>query len=221
MADDFQNKVGPTERIEPNQPIKGSDQEPEPSKSFKSYMDENPSNPSEGTSAQQAQTEQAMSPAELTQQQSPALGTPTMESVQKQMESASSTLGDLQKKLQTPNLKFKNSQKYLLRNKLSEANQHLRAAAKKSGAKVDDLPEEAKSQNPLTRFLNLVVDGQNQMNNAQAQIAKIAQSKKSISPSDLLLVQLKLSKAQQELEYSSVVINNAVSDVKMLFNVQL
>ena len=127
----------------------------------------------------------------------------------------------LQNKLQTPNLNLKSSQKYLLRNKLTEANDQIRSAATKAGVDVGPPTPEMSSQNPLNRFLGLLSDGQHQMDTAQQNLAQISQSGDTINPGQLLLVQTKLAKAQQELEYSSIIVNNAVSDVKMLFNVQL
>lgn len=218
MADDFPKKVTGTDRIDPNQPVKGFDHEDEPAKpgkQFDTYMNEGTS------STQQAQNAKEMSPAELTAQKAPNLGPPTMESVLAQMKSASSSLGDINKKLQTPNLQLKSSQKYLLRNKLSEANSQLRAAASKSGVNVGPMPENAKSQNPIERFIGLVTDGQRQMEEAQMQVHTLTANGKTLKPGELLLVQLKVAKAQQELEYSSVVLSNAISAVKMLFNVQL
>ena len=43
----------------------------------------------------------------------------------------------------------------------------------------------------------------------------------SLSPAALLTIQVKLAKAQQELEYSSVLLSKAVDDIKTMFNIQL
>jgi hypothetical protein len=37
----------------------------------------------------------------------------------------------------------------------------------------------------------------------------------------MLLIQVKMNKAQQALEYSSVLLGKAVEDIKTLFNVQI
>jgi hypothetical protein len=42
-----------------------------------------------------------------------------------------------------------------------------------------------------------------------------------MSPGDFLLVQLKLNKAQQLLEFSSVLLSNAVSDIKQFMQIQI
>lgn len=218
MIDDFTSKVGGTDPIDANQPVKGFQGESEqPGKSFNTYMQE----PNTGSSQQAGLSQSNLSPAELLKQQAPNLGTPTMQSVVAQMNTTSSSLGDLQSKLQTPNLNLKSSQKYLLRNKLTEANAQIRSAATKAGVDVGPLPDEAKSQNPIVRFMALVTDGQRQMAQAQQQVSTLDQDGQTMSPGQLLLIQVKLSKAQQELEYSSIVLNNAVGAVKMLFNVQL
>ncbi len=215
MASDFADRIDGTDPIGANQPVKGFNQEGESTRSFQSYM--------EGQTPSQATNPNASgpTPAQLVSQQSATMGPPSMESVIAQMNTSSTSLGDLQNKLQTPNLNLKSSQKYLLRNKLTEANTQIRAAATKTGVDVREMPEGASSQNPMTRFLALVSDGQQQLEAAQLNVANLAQSGKTLNPAQLLLVQVKLAKAQQELEYSSIVLNNAISDVKMLFNVQL
>ncbi|MBI5274587.1 MAG: hypothetical protein HY860_05995 [Chlamydiales bacterium] len=217
MVDDFTRKVGGTDPIDSTQPVKGFQGESQPGKSFESYMQ----TPASNASQQAGPTQPGVSPAQLTQQTTPMLGSPTMQSVLAQMNTTSSSLGDLQSKLQTPNLTLKSSQKYLLRNKLTEANSQIRSAATKAGVEVGALPDEAKNQNPVVRFLSLVTDGQRQMMQAQQKVSELNEDGQTMNPGQLLMIQVKLSKAQQELEYSSIVLNNAISAVKMLFNVQL
>ncbi len=146
---------------------------------------------------------------------------PTLDTLLTQAKLATITLGDVQTQLQTPNLKLKQSQKYLLKNKLSDASNHLRSANAKMGAPIPDEPEEDSSQGPLSRFMALLTDGQNQLDSAQAYIKKMNESGTSLSAGDMLLLQVKMNKAQQELEYASVLLGKAMDDIKTLFNVQL
>ncbi len=52
-------------------------------------------------------------------------------------------------------------------------------------------------------------------------LAQISAKGEQMSPSDMLMVQIKLNKAQQELEYSSLLLGKAIDDLKMMMNIQL
>lgn len=149
---------------------------------------------------------------------------PTPDKIQSQMESVSGTLGDIKNKLHTKGLKLKSSDKYLVRQKLTRANDHMKHAAKKLGVDNDEESYDEKlykSKNPIAKFLSMVSDGQHQMVEAAQQIKHLNSSGKSINPGELLLVQIKLNKAQQELNYTSVILGNATSMLKTLMNTQI
>lgn len=202
--------------IKPAKPIPDGKEEPNSDQSFQSYMD------TTGKTAPKAPGEPgstAPTPFDLAGGQK-SLAPPTEETVAGQMNSASGVLGDIQTQLKTKNLKLKPSQKYLLRNKLNESNSMIRSAATKLGVKVGAPPKMMSRQNPIARFLSMVNDSQVQLEAAQNKIKNLNKEGK-MNPGDLLLVQIKISKAQQELEYSSVLLSKAVEDVKTLFNIQI
>jgi len=207
--------VGGSDAIKPSKPVPGGQEQPSSDKAFQSYMET-------GQAPQKAPGEPGStspSPLDLANTQK-NLSTPTQETVLGQMNSTSGVLGDIQKQLQTKNLKLKPSQKYLLRNKLNESNTLIRSAAAKVGVKVGPMPAANSRQNPIARFLNMVNDSQTQLVAAQEQLQHV-NKEGHVNPGQLLLVQIKLSKAQQELEYSSVLLSKAVEDVKTLFNIQI
>jgi hypothetical protein len=150
-----------------------------------------------------------------------AQGTPTLDTLLAQVNNAQSTLGDISSQLNTPKLKLKASTKYVVKNKLSDANMTMRSANQKLGADVPNEPDPSKFQGPLGRFFSYLSDGQAQMESAKQQLQNLKNKGENISPGDFLLVQVKLNKAQQELEFTSVLLSNAVSDLKMLMQVQL
>lgn len=218
MADETPKRLSDVDRLNRLERVEAHEEnKPKPSGegSFQSYMDEtqNPQN------AQKASTEKT--PMELASQNRTPSEPPTIHSVNAQMQSASSTLGDIQKQLNTKGLKLKQSQNYLLRNKLKSANGNLRAASKKVGSDPGPAPKTSSRNSPVEKFLNLVTDGQRQMQAATKQVDEISKKGTDMNPGDLLVVQLKLQKAQQELEYSSVVLTKAIDDMKLLFNVQI
>ena len=146
---------------------------------------------------------------------------PTMESIQGQMDTTSGRLGDIKKQLHTKGLKLKQSDKYLLRNKLSKANDHLRTTAKHLGADPGDPINLKASKNPLNKFLAMVSDGQHQLVAANRKLKEMNSSGKSVNAAQMLLIQVKLQKAQQELDYTSVILGKAVEMIRTLLNVQI
>jgi hypothetical protein len=161
-----------------------------------------------------------ISPFELPQSGvRPATATPTLNTVMTQVNNAQSTLGDLNTHLNTPGLKLKASQKTVLKAKLKDANESFRAANERLGAAIPDEPRSMPG--PFGKFLSYLLDGQNQMESAKAQLQGLKDKGQQLQPGDFLLVQLKLNKGQQELEYSSVMLANLVSAFKTLMQTQL
>lgn len=151
----------------------------------------------------------------------PPSAPPTLDSVRAQMTTASSSLGDIKNQLHTKGLQLKQSQKYLLRNKLGQANEQIRSAAEHLGVNPGPLPDVKGKKNPIAKFLELVSDGQDQLNSAATQVRNLDSSGKQLNAGELLLVQVKLQKAQQELDYSSAILGKAVDIISKLFNVQI
>jgi hypothetical protein len=185
-----------------------------PSDSFKQHMQ---------TPTEEANGSKAPTPMDVVNGQkiSPS-APPTMESVRAQMNTASGSLGDIKQHLDNKDLNLKSSDKYLVRKKLTSAHDHLKTAAEKVGVNTGDFDAKLnKSKSPIARFLMMVTDGQNQMAQAAASVKNLSANGQSISPAELLLVQVKLSKAQQELNYTSTILGNATSMIKTLFNTQV
>jgi hypothetical protein len=147
--------------------------------------------------------------------------TPTFDTVLNQAKAATSTLGDIQTQLTTPNLKINQGRKYLLKNKLTEANAHLHAANAKMGVEIAPKGDEETPTGPLGKFIKLVTDGQQQLEAAKQQLHQMKDKGEALSPGDLLLIQLKVNTAQQNLEFSSMILSKAVEDTKLLLQTQL
>ncbi len=134
-----------------------------------------------------------------------------------------------------PNLKISTSQKYLLKSKLVSANESLRAAQVRMGLPIgQDKEEDAskamlgtkesdgmKTSGPVAQFLNYIGDGMHQLESAKTELASLKTKGQSLSTADFLFIQLKLSKAQQELEFTSVLLSKVVDGFKSIMNVQL
>ncbi len=161
-----------------------------------------------------------ISPFGLMQGQAPAAAMPTMDTLMAQVNSVNSTIGDINSQMNTPNLKLKASTKYLVKSKLNEANDNLRSFNTKIGAEVPGAPDPGKFHGPLGKFFAYLTDGQAQMEQAKQQLQNLKDKGTNISPTDFLLIQTKMNKAQQLLEFTSVLLSNAVSDIKQLMQVQ-
>lgn len=219
------NKVPSPDKINATPPLGQESGKTPPDNSFKNLMKEGGGNPPPGLAGSQPPGTVA-SPFDLAGGHPLATG-PTMQSLMDQTKHVQTVLGNISNSLGTQDLKLKQSQKYVLNNKLQSASGHLQSAnmklrginpAESAEAPLAPQPKEA---GPFTKFLSYVTDGQNQLEAAQGQLKALNESGQNVNPAQLLLVQLKLNKAQQELEYSSIMLSNAVSDIKTLFGIQL
>ncbi|MBS3904025.1 MAG: hypothetical protein KGZ39_01710 [Simkania sp.] len=198
------------EKVESLQPVGGSDQ---PSTSFQSLM----------KGDQSAVKGPAVnSPFDLARTGTQSLSAvPSLATIQTQMVHAQTTLGDLNNMLSTQGLKVKPSTKYLLGSKLGDATQQLRTVNAKVGGEPVTTPEPSDSVGPVQKFLGYISAGQANLAAAQKKVGELSQQGDHMNPAEFLLVQVKLNKAQQLLDYSSVLLSKAVDDMKTLFNVQL
>jgi hypothetical protein len=218
MADkNLPTDISSTERVPALPAIsEGEEKGMLPSQSFASFMQGEKASPLAA-----AGKSPLISPFELAQGQTPLAQAPTVDSLLAQVNSAQATINDMQDNLNYPNLKLKSSHKYLMKNKLVDANTNLRAANGKLGAEIPGEPDSTKFGGPLGKFLAMLGDGQAQLASAQQELQNLKNKGTNITPGDFLLIQVKISKATQELEYTSVLLSNAVQDFKAMMQVQL
>lgn len=163
-----------------------------------------------------------LSPAEVPQTAALAPNAPpTIDSVLAQVSMAQDGLGSLQTKLNTKDLRLNNPQKSLLRSKLSSSTTHLRAVNETLGIEPPAAPPLQTDKGPISKLLGYVSDGEAQMNAAQAKLNEMQASGTPLNTTDLLIIQTKMNQAQQELDYSSLVISKAVTALTQLLNTQL
>lgn len=186
------------------------------SQSFASLM-QKPQTPSS------EQTSSLVSPFELVQAKSPI---PDPHSLIAQMQQAQNTIEGIQGQMNHPNLKLKPSQKYLIKNKLVSANNNIRVVASKMGGSIEDSDDSdaagspSKGSSPVNQFIGYLTDGLAQLESTKRQVATLG-GKPSLAPADFLLMQVKLSKAQQELEFTSTLLGSVINGFKQIMNIQL
>ena len=74
----------------------------------------------------------------------------------------------------------------------------------------------------IPRFLAMVNQGQDQLAAVQKQIDDL--SKKSpdqINPGEMMSIQVKMGLAQQEIEYTSILLSKVIQSVTQIINTQL
>lgn len=173
------------------------------------------------TPMQAGQGPEGISPVEINQQGIPT-SNPTFESLLTQTKDANTSLQGIKNDLNNnPTLKFKKSQEYLMKNKLADAQENIQAAGNRLGAQIPEPKPVSAGANPVQKFIGMVEDGQNQMTAAQEQINLMQQTGKSINPADMMLVQVKLSQAQQALGFTSILLGKVVETFKQWMNIQI
>ena len=170
---------------------------------------------------------EAVSPFDLAGLGAKPIAAPNTSSLMNQTRSVQSTLETIHGQLSTPNLKLKSSQKYLVQNKLTDVNNHLKSANAKMGispgASQEDLvsSKPTGATGPIAQYLGYVTDGMNQLDAAKQQLSSISQSGKNLAPADFMLLQLKFNKAQQELDFTSAILGKSIEGLKTIMGVQI
>lgn len=203
----------PTPNIEPLREVNQGEigEELPKGAEFRSYM--------EGAGKSGATTPTAVTPLDLAKVQ-PQMGSPTVESIQGQIANTQDSINSIRSNLQTPNLTLKRSEQYLLSTKLTDANNYIKTASSLIGAKI--LPPSGGSEGgPIDKFLSYLTDGEQQLSSAQKRLSEMATNKENFNPAELLLVQVKVTQAQQEIEYASVLMSKTVDMAKQLMSLQI
>jgi len=130
-------------------------------------------------------------------------------------------IDELKAKLNTPNLELKSSVQDLLKNKLSHVDENLKIALSKAGVEYQTPQASTVSKNPIERFLGFLTDGQHKLENLASEVDRMHLNRQEIAPATMLAVQIKVGFVQQELEFFSNLLNQALSSTKTIMNVQV
>jgi flagellar hook-basal body complex protein FliE len=204
------------EGVDPSKEVGGQPPEQSPDQSaFQREMDQASAPPSADT------TPTGVTPMGLTEPTTPTEG-PTIDSLNSQITDSKNNLQNIQNDLNAnQNMKFKKSQEYLMKNKLQDANEHIQSAGEKLGATMPENKEAPPGSGPVNKFINLLESGQNNLQAASDHLNEITTSGKQIDPGDMLLVQIKLSQAQQEINFTSILVSKVVEGFKTISQTQI
>lgn len=213
MTNPVPDRINPGKSVEPTEkPIV-----PQTPTGFDSYM--------EGTAGKQTPpgTPPAVGgPTPMDLARPPAISTAgiSYDSILAQAKVAKDTLGTVEKQLNDQSLKLKRSQSHLIKQKLDDANSHLRAAGSKLGTSIpeDKMPP---GTGGISRFLAMVNSGQDKLEEVQRQLQQLAASGQQMNPADLMAIQIKMGLASQEIEYTSTLLGKVIQSTTQIINTQL
>lgn len=174
-------------------------------------------------SSQGAATTSGTSPMQLPGMGRAAMPTKANEqSVLGAMENTSGMAKEVQSRLnKTQTADLDRSKQYLLNEKLEAANQHIEAVAKQAGIDPTQFPmANTKGKGPLAGFLSLLDHGQKLLQSAQDRVPQLAKDGK-LNTADFLSMQMKLSVAMVELDFSSQLLGKTGDAISKLMNVNI
>lgn len=208
------------DRISPGKPLEppGKQISPgQPPAGFESYM--------QGTGQPKAPpgTPPATgTPTPMEVARTPAISTAgiSFDSLLAQAKTAQDTLGTVEKQLNDQKLKLKRSQSHLVRQKLGDANSYIRAAGSKLGLEGGEAKLPA-GLSGISRFIAMVNDGQDQLAQVQERLKVISAKGDQINPGEMMSIQVKMGIAQQEIEYTSLLLSKVIQSVTQIINTQL
>lgn len=197
--------------IDPSKAIERAGDSPQSGKGFGSYMQDG---------AQGGLKAQGPTPMNLAQGPAQTSAPPNMDTIQNQAKVAQDGLGTIGQQLKTPNMRLKRSQAHLLKNKLTDAQEHIRGASAKLGI---DSPafKPPSGGSVIGRFAAYINDGQDQLIQVQQQLKEMSANGKQLNAADMLSVTVKMNLAQQEIEYSTTLLGKVMESIKQVMNIQL
>lgn len=182
-------------------------------KSFSSLMQNN--------SAEQGLENTMINPMQLAQMATAGPANPN--TILAQIQMVQNSMLNVKGQVSNPNLKLNTSQKNVLKTKLISANSTLEAAHLKMGGTLDKQEEDAggaPSKGPVAQFLGLLSNGLDQLESTKQHV-KTVSNNGQLSPADFLMIQIKLAKAGQEIEFAGVLLSKTLDGFKQLMSVQL
>ncbi len=137
---------------------------------------------------------------------------------------ASQRVEQVKSELETPDLTIKKPVERLMRNKLTHISDELKIALSRAGAEPVEAPQlagESVAPNPATKFLDHLTHAQYQLDHLGAYLQAMVDTDQDLSPANMLAIQIKVNKIQQELEFFTNMLNKSLESTKAMMNVQI
>jgi hypothetical protein len=129
------------------------------------------------------------------------------------------TAKQVQAKLMQNSSQLTNAQQLQLKQKLTNAVNNIKQAATKAGIDPDQF--QAKPMGgPFGKLMSMLSQGQQMLNSARNQVPQLAKAGQ-LNPGDFFAMQLKLSVAQIDLEFSSQLLGKSSDALNKLMNINI
>jgi len=146
------------------------------------------------------------------------------ENVKAQAKDVISQLENVKSKLSQSNTDIKPSYQTVLKNRLTHIDDNLKIALNKAGVEHTPPPvagtEGAGSSNSIHKFIGMLTNSQNQLQNLNVAIDQFNVSGK-LTPANMLAIQMKMNYVQQQVELFTSLLNKALESTKTIMNVQV
>ncbi len=175
------------------------------------------------------------SPMSAAQSSQPAMppGKVTTENFVMNVSNLLGQMKGLQAGLQTPNLQLNARTRKLLDAKLKRTHENIRFISAKANVGEEDADREREgnggkipaageddNQSAIARFIGYLTDGQSQLESVMKNTSRLGNKDSGIQMQNLFSMQVKLYRAQVEIEFSSAVLQKAMDDLKTIMSVQ-
>jgi len=143
-----------------------------------------------------------------------------------QTEQAAQRIETIKADLETPNLVIKKDMGKLMHSKLVHIDDSLRVALSKAGVEGQDAIAATPSAggpeaNPVNKFFDHLTHAQYQLDHLGTYLESMISAEKELAPANMLAIQIKVNRVQQELEFFTSMLNKALESTKALMNVQV
>ncbi len=152
-----------------------------------------------------------------------------IENIHQKTKTSVETLRLLKQRLMDPSIRVKNAFQSPLNNKLSSIKDHIRVVSKTAKMRhlkavdptsiVSNEPLMSKLPKPVQKFVTLLTDGQNKLEQLDKHLATLGS--KELQPATMLAIQIKMGHIQHEIELFSSLLNKSIESTKTVMNVQV
>lgn len=145
------------------------------------------------------------------------------EEIKAQTKGVISQLEQVKTQLSQAQTEIKPSYQTLLRNRLTHIDDNLKIALSKAGVEYTPPPAISKTGNlnPIQRFIHMVSNSQQQLENIHVTIDQLNLTGGQITPANMLAIQIKMGYIQQQIELFTSLLNKALESTKTIMNVQV
>lgn len=144
------------------------------------------------------------------------------EDIKSQATDLISKLESLKQKLATSKGEIKPAYHKVLEHRLNHIDDNLKITLSKVGAEYSPAVESStRDASPAKRFINMLTDGQHQLDNLHNSMEMLELQGGTLSPASMFMLQIKIGEIQHQIELFTGLLSKAMESVKQVMNVQV